>query len=242
MILRRKPAPTLSLWCAVGPRELQALAATGWSSWPQLDAQDTSVEAYRVRAEAVAVVRDEVVEVEGEGSLVVFDVPPDVVGWSGVLVRGDRLLLPKGRRLSKAVVGDISEEAQYQRGASSSEVDAVRDAFGELVPDAWRAMVQAHGWLRRGWTATGAYVDLHPPAEAVRATQAWTSELVYHPGVLVIGGDGGDRRLAIDLREDDPPVRLLHVASTGWDDTVVQAPSVGALVERLEVGDFTYVG
>ncbi|GAB3593224.1 hypothetical protein GCM10027446_15180 [Angustibacter peucedani] len=242
MILRRKPAPVLSLWCVVGPRELQALIEVGWTSWPQLDPADHHVEAFSVRAEAVHVVRDELVLVEGEGSVVVFDVPDDVASWPGVEQRGDRLLIPKGRRLTKAIVGDISEEAQYQRGASAPEVDAVRDAFGELVPEAWRDMVQAPGWLRRGWMATGAYVDLHPPADAIRVTQDWTREMLYHPGVLLIGSDGADRRLAIDLREDDPPVRSLDPASTGWDDTVVQSGSVRAFADQLEVGDFAYVG
>lgn len=242
MILRRKPAPVLSLWCVVGPRELHALGEVGWTSWPQLGRADHHVEAFRIRAEAVRVVREELVPAEGEGSVVVFDVPVELPGWTGVEARGDRLLIPKGRRLTKAIVGDISEEAQYQRGASSCEVDAVRDAFGELVPDAWRAMVQASGWLRRGWMATGAYVDLHPPAEAVRVTQTWTRELLYHPGVLIIGSDGAERRLGIDLREDDPPVRSLDPASTGWDDTVVQAPSVADFAEALETGHFAYVG
>ncbi len=242
MILRRKPAPVLSLWCAVGPAQLRALLETGCSTWPQLGADDHLLEAFRLRAEAVDVVRDEIVPDQGEGSVVVFDVPADVASWPGVQAVGDRLLIPKGRRLTRSVVGDISEEAQYQRGASPSEVDAVRHAFGELVPNAWRAMVQAGAWLRRGWMATGAYVDLHPPADAIRVTQTWTREMLYHPGALAIGSDGAQRLLVVDLREDDPPVRSLDPASTGWDDTVVQARSVAEFAEALETGHFAYVG
>lgn len=241
MILRRKPAPVLSLWCAVGPAQLRALDETGCSSWPQLDADDHLLEAFRMREEAVAVVRGEIVPQHGEGSVVVFDVPPDVDSWPGVQARGDRLLIPKGRRLTRSIVGDISEEAQYQRGASQREVDAVRHAFGELVPSAWRAMVQAGVWLRRGWMSTGAYVDLHPPADAIRVTQQWTREMLYHPGALAIGTDRAQRLLVVDLREDDPPVRSVHVASTGWDDSVVQSRSVGEFAQRLEAGDFRYV-
>ncbi len=242
MFLRRKPAPTLSLWCVVGARDLQALAAIGWTTWPQRDLDDTVLEAYRLRAEAVRAVREELVPAQGEGSLVVFDVPPDVVSWAGVEADGERLRIPKGRRLTKAIIGDICEEAQYQRGVGQDEVDAVRAAFGELVPEPWRAMVTAPSWLRRGWMATGAYVDLHPPADAVRVTQSWTQEIVFHPGALVIGSDGLHRHLVIDLREDDPPVHLIEDSSTGWDDTVVQAPSVTVLAERLEIGDFAFVG
>lgn len=242
MFLRRKPVPTVSLWCVVGTRELQALAATGWSTWPQRDLSDTTVEAFRERPEAVRVLREDLVPAEGEGSLVVFDVPPDVLGWPGVETDGARVRLPKGRRLTKAVVGDIAEEAQYRRGVDGHEVDAVRDAFGELAPDAWRAMVTAPTWLRRGWMATGSYVDLHPPREAIALTQSWTREMVFHPGALVIGADGRHRHLVIDLREDDPPVHLVDDASTGWDDTVVQAPSVTELAQRLERGDFAVVG
>lgn len=242
MILRRKPAPVLSLWCAVGPRELQALASTGWASWPQLGRDDALLEAFRIRAEAVHVVRDELVAAEGEGSVVVFDVAVDLPDRPEVEARGDRLLIPKSRRLTKAIVGDISEEAQYQRGASPADVDAVRDAFGEPVPQAWRSMVQAPAWLRRGWMATGAYVDLHPPLDAVRVTQAWTQELLYHPGVLIVGSDGAARRLGIDLREADPAVRSLDPASTGWEDTVVQAATVAEFAEALESGHFAYVG
>jgi len=241
MILRRrKPAPVVSLWAAVGPDDLQTLARTGWSAWPQRDAHDLAVEAFEVRDEAVHVVRDELVRDHGEGSLVVFDVPPSVTGWPGVERHGRRLLIPKGRRLTKAVVGDVTEEAQYRSGVEQAEVDAVRDHFGELVPDGWRAMVTAPSWLRRGWMTSGAYVDLHPPVDAVRATQVWHRDMVYHPGALVIGSDGGDRLLAIDLREGDPPVVLLDRSSTGWDDAVVQSPGVHHFAERLEHGDFAY--
>jgi hypothetical protein len=242
VFLRRKPAPTLSLWSVVGAADLHALAASGWTSWPQRGEHDDVLEAWRVRAEAVRLLRESVVPELGEGSLVVFDVPPDVLTWPGVQLDGERLLVPKGRRLTKAVIGDICEEAQYQRGVAQRDVDAVRDAFGELVPSAWRDMVSAPTWLRRGWMATGAYVDLHPPAEAIRVTQSWMREMVFHPGALVIGADGSRRHLVIDLREQDPPVHLVEDSSTGWDDTVVQARSVGELVQRLEIGDFSIVG
>jgi hypothetical protein len=241
VFLRRKPAPTLSLWCVVGPRELQALASTGWTTWPQRDEDDLVVQAHRDRVEAVRLIREQVVPAQGEGSLVVFDVPLDVVTWPGVETEGECLRIPKGRRLTKAIIGDICEEAQYCRGVADSEVDAVRDAFGELVPEAWRDMVTAASWLRRGWMATGTYVDLHPPADAIRATQSWMREMVFHPGALVIGSDGQHRHLVIDLREDDPAVHLVEDSSTGWDDTIVQASSVRDLARRLEVGDFSIV-
>lgn len=242
VFLRRKPPATTSLWCVVGASELEALAATGWSTWPQLGPQDVTVDAFTRRADAVRVLRDELVPARGEGSLVVFDVTADVLTWPGVTERGGRVGLPKGRRLTKAVVGDICEEAQYQRGVPDVEVDAVRDAFGELVPDAWRAMVTAPTWLRRGWMATGSYVDLHPPHVAIQVTRAWMQEMVFHPGALVIGADAHRRHLVIDLREPDPPVHLVEGSSTGWDDTVVQARSVGELARRLEQGDFQVVG
>ena len=242
VFLRRKPATTTSLWCVVDAGELEALAATGWSTWPQRGADDVTVDAFTVRTDAVRVLCEDVVPARGEGSLVVFDVPAEVASWSGVTARDGRLSIPKGRRLTKAIVGDICEEAQYQRGLPQVEVDAVRDAFGELVPDAWRAMVTAPTWLRRGWMATGSYVDLHPPHVAIQVTQAWMQEMVFHPGALVIGADGQRRHLVIDLREADPPVHLVEDSSTGWDDTVVQARSVGELVRRLEHGDFQIVG
>jgi hypothetical protein len=241
VFLRRKPAPALSLWRVVGSAELHALATSGWSAWPPRDGDGGVVEAFRRRPDAVRAVREQLVPEQGEGSLVVFDVAPDLLSWPSVEVDGDRVRIPKGRRLTKATVGDICEEAQYQRGVEHREVDAVRDAFGELVPEAWRAMVTAPCWLRRGWMATGAYVDLHPPALAVAATQAWTREMVFHPGGLVIGRDLQRRHLVIDLREDDPPVRLVEDSSTGWDDSVVQAASVRLLAERLELGDFAFV-
>jgi hypothetical protein len=122
-----------------------------------------------------------------------------------------------------------------------AEVDAVREAFGWPVPTAWREMVTATGWLRRGWMLSGAYVELHPPLDAIRVTRDWTSEMIYHPGVLVIGSNGGDRHLAVDLREDDPAVRLVEPSSVGWEDTVVQAPSVRVLAHRLETGDFGFL-
>lgn len=235
---RRKPPPTVSLWAAVDAGGLWALAEAGWASWPQLNADDQVVQGYLLREEAVSVVRDELARQQGEGSLVVFDVPADVTSWRDVRAVGDRLLIPKGRRLTKVIVGDISEEAQYQRGVEASELDAVQLAFGEPVPAAWRAMVTAPTWLRRGWMTTGAHVELHPPLDAVRITRDWWGELIFHPSALVIGRDGAGRTLAIDLRENDPPVLAFDALSTGWDDGVQQAISVADLAERLEVGDF----
>jgi hypothetical protein len=87
---------------------------------------------------------------------------------------------------------------------------------------------------------SGAYVDLHPPADAVRATQVWNGELVYHPGALVIGSDGADGLLVVDLREAEPPVVLVPRSSTGWDDAVVQSPDVHHFAESLERGDFAF--
>jgi hypothetical protein len=241
MILRRKSAPPLTLWCAAGPAQLRALAEVGWRSFPQTDLRDTLLEAFRLRDDAVRLARTDLVAAEDEGSVVVFDVAADVVDWPGVHAEGERLRIPKGRRLTKSLVGDINEEAQYQRGVEQAQVDAVQDAFGWPVPQAWREMVTASGWLRRGWMLSGAYVELHPPADAIRVTREWTGEMIYHPGVLVIGSDGADRRLAVDLREDDPAVHLVEPSSVGWDDTVVQAPSVRVLAHRLETGDFGYL-
>lgn len=240
VFLRRKQLPTLSLWCVVDTTDLHLLASLHWRSWPQRDLHDTTLVAYRDRDEAVAVVRRELVPEQGEGSVVVFDVAPELETWAGVDTDSSRLRIPKGRRLTKAIVGDICEEAQYRRGVDPAEVDAVRDAFGELVPESWRSMVTAPCWLRRGWMATGSYVDLHTPAEAIRVTQSWMEEMVYHPGALVIGSDGAHRKLVIDLREDDPPVHLVEASSTGWDDTAVQAADLRTFAGRLEHGDFTF--
>ncbi len=60
-----------------------------------------------------------------------------------------------------------------------------------------------------------------------------------HPGIAIIGGDGGRERLAIDPRRPDSPVSLVDVTSVGWDDAVQQADSVAAFVTAIDDGTFS---
>ena len=61
-----------------------------------------------------------------------------------------------------------------------------------------------------------------------------------HPGMAIIGGDGGREQLVLDLRSDPAPVLLIDVASSGWDDAIRQGDDVSELIDRIEASTFTF--
>jgi hypothetical protein len=108
--------------------------------------------------------------------------------------------------------------------------------FGEL-PDAWRGYLCGESRLARGWLGDDTFVHLFTPAETAELSKALADS---HPGIAIIGGDGGRKRLAIDLRRPDSPVSLVDIISMGWDDAVRQVDGVAAFVTAIDDGTFSF--
>ncbi|WP_250037073.1 hypothetical protein [Paractinoplanes maris] len=160
------------------------------------------------RAEAVRAARDKFVPAEGAGH--VLRVPTRDGTPAGVIV----------------------EEADYRGPVPEGEF-----AGEPELPKAWREYLRSSSWLRRGWLPSGKYVWLYPPAEADRLLSIWEAEGT-HPGIALIGGDGGLENFVLDLRQDPAPVLLVSNASQGWDDAVVQAADVETFLARIDDGTF----
>ncbi|MCO8276655.1 hypothetical protein M1L60_39360 [Actinoplanes sp. TRM 88003] len=128
--------------------------------------------------------------------------------------------------------GVIVEEADWRGPVPDSEF-----AEGPELPKAWRSYLQSPSWLRRGWLSSGKYVWLYPPVEARQLLAIWETEGT-HPGIALIGGDGGLENFVLDLRQDPAPVLLVSNASESWDDAVVQAADIEAFIARIEDGTF----
>jgi hypothetical protein len=80
-------------------------------------------------------------------------------------------------------------------------------------------------------------VWLYPPAEARQLLAIWETEST-HPGIALIGGDGGLENFVLDLRQSPAPVLLVSNASESWDDAVVQSVDVESFIARIEDGTF----
>ena len=110
--------------------------------------------------------------------------------------------------------------------------------FGRPAGCSWRAYLQGESWLCRGWVSDNTYVQLYHPRRDRRAESVEWADT--HPGIAILGDDGGRERLAVDLRLDDPPVVPVDVTNVGWADAIEQAESVTAFVGAIEGGSFTF--
>lgn len=123
------------------------------------------------------------------------------------------------------------EDPEYLGPVSAAEFEGIR------LPDAWRAYLQRPSWFHRGWVNDKCFLHLYTPAETRDEQQEWEDE---HPGLVLIGNDGGRERLALDTRNPDPPVLLVDITSEGWASAIEQAANVAELISRVEARTFTY--
>jgi hypothetical protein len=160
------------------------------------------------RDEAVRVARDKLVPAEGSGHVL------------------------RVQTRDNEPTGVIVEEADWRGPVPDAEF-----ADGPDLPAAWRAYLRSSSWLRRGWLPSGKYVWLYPPAEARQLLAIWETEST-HPGIALIGGDGGLENFVLDLRQNPTPVLLVSNASESWHDAVVQSVDVESFIARIEDGTF----
>lgn len=198
------------VWTAVSPPDLRRIAAAGWRSWPA----DIEFRASPDRADAVRVATGAIVPVHGAAHV---------------------LRVEAAQSLACAIM----EDAEYRGPISDIEIATVESHLDAAIPEAWRQYLQRSSWFRRGWLASGAYVWLYSAAESLETIRAWGASARAHPGILIIGGDGGGAMLTMDLREQQPRVLLTDNVSPGWADSIVQC-SLGDFIGQLDRGSFDF--
>lgn len=239
-------ADTIALWRPTGQAELDLVAASGWRAWPPLLPDQPIFRPVRNRWHATKLARERNVPAEGVGYVTRFEVQGAYLDRYEVHQVGARDMLeyriPAEELvdLNAHIVGAITEEADYRGAVSDQEFTDAHHALGTALPARWRAYLQGPSWFRRGWMTSGTYVWLNTPREMLELHHVWNDSTEAHPGIAIIGGDGSGGQLVLDLRSDPPPVLLVDITSSGWDDAIRQADDVGELVERIEAGTFAF--
>lgn len=236
-------ADTLVLWRAVGQAELNLVAASGWRAWPPAAPGRAGFRAVLDRRLAARVSRERIVPAEGAGFVARFEVERSFIQRYPAGRDGEPGYLIPARdvtALNDHLVGVITEEADHRGPVNAEEFAEAEEALGRPLPAAWRTYLQGASWFRRGWLASGAYVWLNTPHEMLRLHAAWGDGTETHPGMAIIGGDGAREYLVLDLRSDPAPVLLIDATSAGWESGIRQADDAGALVGRVEDGDFEF--
>ena len=121
--------------------------------------------------------------------------------------------------------------------ATDADLAAAEAALGRRLP------VDYANFLRRQDGLADfvgeAYLDLWtlPDVVARNADEdPWNMLQERHPGILVVGSDGGAEWVAYDLRQAVPSVLLVNNLSSGWHEACWQADSIDALLDNLRAG------
>lgn len=121
---------------------------------------------------------------------------------------------------------DAASPAQREERLSAFE-----ERYGVRLPDDYRGfMVDHDGWL--GWTGSGDWLEIVSIDELEECNLV--PQTRTHPGLTLIGSDGGRELVGFDNRQDPAPVVLVQITSSGWEDAVVQAPSFSGFRVQLD--------
>lgn len=240
---------TVTLWSAAGQAELDAIADSGWRSWPQLPGRP----AFRPvldRERATAVTRAQNVPRDGVGYLTRLEVrreflgqyPPPPGAGAGTGPQAAAYEIPAGdlARLNASIDGAIREEARYLGPVSGAEVTRMAGVLDEQLPGAWRDYLTGPSWFARGWLRSGCYLWLYTPDQSVEVLDARNKAGAGLPGVLILGTDGSREILAADIRSETAPVVLIDITGEGWDDALPQVPSLAEFIEQVEAWTFEF--
>ncbi|MEU5692984.1 hypothetical protein [Actinosynnema sp. NPDC020468] len=233
------------LWRPTGRVERDLVARSGWRAWPPRLPDQPIFYPVTNRWYATKIAREWNVPAEGVGHVLRFEVdaafleryPVQRVGGRDVLehwVPAEEL-----DGFNERIDGPIVEIAEFRGPVAAAEFARAGAGLGRELPPAWRDYLGGASWLRRGWTGDEHHLSLSTPEETLAATRAW-DRAGAHPGAAIIGGDGAGEHLVLDLREDEPPVLLVGVASAGWETAVPRAASVEELVDLVEAGEFEF--
>jgi hypothetical protein len=238
---------TVTLWSAAGQAELDAIAESGWQSWPQGPGQP----AFRPvldRERATAVTRELHVPRDGVGYLTRLEVrreflapyavPPGSDPAGGTAPWGYEIPAGDLAGLNARIDGALREEARYHGPVSGGELARMARALDDQLPEEWRAYLTGPSWFARGWLPSGCYLWLYTPDQSVEVLDARSEAGAGLPGLFILGTDGGREILAADIRSAPAPVVLIDVTGEGWDDALPQAPSLAQFIEQVEAGTF----
>ncbi len=120
---------------------------------------------------------------------------------------------------------------------SDEDLAAAEAVLGHRLPEDYAAFLRHQDGLAD--FVGEAYLDLWtlPDVVARNADEdPWSSLRDGHPGILVVGSDGGGEWVAYDMRRTPPPVLLVNNLSSGWHEACWQADSVDDLLARLRGG------
>lgn len=238
------PKGTITLWRATAQPELDLLAATGWKAW-SASLAGRRFDAYLERRSAERIAQTSLATTVGVGYVTSFEVQSAFVDHCRqyrIGVGSNAVYsLPEAEMpsLNEHLVGAVTEQADYRAALDDQEFAGGQ---ASALPPSWRRYLQHSSWFRRGWLPSGCYLWLYTPREGIELAEAWGEDSVgAHPGIAIIGGDGSREHLAVDLRQDDPPVVLVDAfAGQGWADALEQAPSVAHFIDLLEAGTFDF--
>lgn len=128
---------------------------------------------------------------------------------------------------------DCSEHAEDRLGEprDRDRLTRVENELGVRLPVEYRDGLAAEGRVVVAGPQTGEEVWLFSVAELsdVNAAANVSDRL---PGLIVIGTDGSREMLALDGRSDPPPVVLVDIVFSGWEDAIWQAATLASFLRE----------
>ncbi len=120
---------------------------------------------------------------------------------------------------------------------TEAELAAAEAALGHTLPEDYANFLRRQDGLAE--FVGEAYLDLWTLSD-VWARNAdgdpWNMLQERHPGILVVGSDGGGEWVAYDMRRASSPVLLVNNLSSGWHEACWQADSIDDLIDVLRGG------
>ena len=238
---------TVTLWRPTGQEEIDLVAASEWRAWPPRLPEQPIFYPVLNRWYATKIAREWNVPRGGVGYVTRFDVRKAYLDQFPVQQAGGREVLeywiPADELVgfNENITDAIREVARYLGPVPDEEFERAEAAHGRQFPGAWREYLQGRAWLSRGWMETGSYLTLLTPEESRELVEAWDVTAQLHPGVMLLGTDGGREMLVVDSRDPLSPVTLVDITSDGWANALPQMP-VEQFITQVEAGTFNLTG
>lgn len=119
------------------------------------------------------------------------------------------------------------------RCMSIGELRLAETELGVVFPDDYSAFVISSGRVDRDFG--GSWLMLYGVDELVPLNRAHDHS-DSHPGLVLIGSDGGGEGVGFDFRAQRPPVVLVNFVSPGWQDAIRQADTFTDFMDQRNSG------